>query len=79
MLKVPEERLELFAMSCLLIAAKFYESFSNIQTKRNLDNAYKYTMKTNTPALVKETEKTILNVLSWNLDIQTPYHFVKYF
>jgi hypothetical protein len=77
--EVPVERLELLAMCCLIIAAKFYESASDLESKKKLERAIKFAKDQHTSALVKKIEVTILNILEWNLDIQTPYHFVKYF
>lgn len=77
--EVPVERLDLLAMCCLIIAAKFYESASDLESKKKLERAIKFAKDTHTSALVKKIEVTILNILEWNLDIQTPYHFVKFF
>ena len=76
---VPIDRLELLAMSCLLIAGKFHEATSNVHAYLNMEKAIHYTKNIHTPAQAKKIEVTILNVLTWNLDIQTPYHFVNYF
>jgi len=56
---VPVERLDLLALCCLIISAKFYESSSDMESKKRLERAIVECKEAHTSQLVKKIEITI--------------------
>lgn len=75
-LDVHKTRLQLVAICCLLIAAKYEELDPKVPAIADLNecsnDAY-------TPELIKEMEVMVLNHLQWSLDAITPLHFLHLF
>lgn len=75
-LDVAKNRLQLVAMSCILIAAKYEEAEDVIPTLHELNecsnNAY-------TVDALKEMEVSVLRHLNWCLALITPIHFLHFY
>jgi hypothetical protein len=75
-LDVAKNRLQLVAMSCILIGAKFEEAEEVIPTLAELNecsnNAY-------TVDALKEMEVSVLRHLNWCLSLITPIHFLHFY
>lgn len=73
---VARNRLQLVAMCCLLVAAKYEEAEENVPTVAHLNeyanNSYK-------PEIIHRMEVKVLEKLGWSLTVITPLHFLGYF
>jgi len=75
-LEIPKGKLQLFAICCLVAAAKFYEKDDKIPTFKRL---YELCHGTYSIDLFKKTEMFIFDLLGWNLKTITPLQFAHFY
>lgn len=73
---MPKNRLQLVAICCILIAAKYEEAEQNVPTVHQLNE---YASNTYTPDIIHHMEIVVLTRLGWSLSITTSLHFLGYF
>jgi len=75
-IEIPKGKLQLFAICCLVTAAKFYEKDDKIPSFKRL---YELCHGTYTIDLFKKTEMFIFQMLDWNLKTITPLQFAHFY
>eukprot|EP00127_Corallochytrium_limacisporum_P004950 Clim_evm24s195 gene=Clim_evmTU24s195 len=73
---VPTNKLQLFALNCLFLSAKYEE---NDENQPSLVTMNHYTRNTYTRDEIQEGELIVLDVLKWRLDLITPEQFTHFF
>ena len=75
-LQIPRHKLQLVAVACILIAAKFEEMEEVVPTISDMN---RYAQRAFIPEEIQNTEVVVLNRLDWSLTTFTPLHFSSYF
>ena len=70
---VARNRLQLVAMCCLVIAAKYEEAEENVPSISALNDLAPMTY---TPEMAHQTEVLVLERLGWTLTVVTPVHYI---
>ena len=74
--QVAYDKIEIIVLLCLHISSKFDESFSNYDPDKSF---FKYAQKSYSFNEIINLEKQLVKILEFQLDIQSPYHFLNFF
>lgn len=73
---VEKNRLQLFAICCLIIAAKYEEAEENVPSPAQLKH---YAVNTYSTDLIQQMELLVLDKLNWTVSVVTPLHLLGYY
>lgn len=74
--QVFHDRVEVVVLLCLHLAAKFDEPFSKYRPEKSF---FRFAMRTNSFKDLCFMEKQLIRILGFQLDVQTPFHFLNFF
>lgn len=74
--QVSYDKIEIIVLLCLHIASKFDESFSNYDPDKSF---FKYAQKSYSFREIILLEKQLVKILEFQLDVQSPFHFLNFF
>lgn len=74
--QVFHDRVEVVVLLCLHLAAKFDEPFSKYRPDRSF---FRFAMRSNSFRDLCFMEKELIRILGFQLDVQTPFHFLNFF
>lgn len=75
-IQVSFEKIEIIVLVCLHIASKFDEPFSNYDPDKSF---FKYAQKSYSFRDIISLEKQLVKILDFQLDVQSPFHFLNFF